>query len=222
VHNAFEQEKPKLSSLPDNPYPVDEREEIKSGKTPYLRFDLNDYSIPHTHVRRVLTVVATPKLVSILDGASTIAQHPRSYGKAEQIENEFHIKELAQTKKQARHHRGQDRLARSAPSSLILLNQAAEQGYHLRTITHSLIQLLDNYGAVELEIAINEALSRNAPHPNAVQITLEKRRESREQPPPISLSLHSDKRIRELVIQPHDIRNYDQLTTMQEKEDDDQ
>ena len=31
-----------------------------SGKTPYLRFDGNDYSIPHTLIRRPLTVVAPP------------------------------------------------------------------------------------------------------------------------------------------------------------------
>jgi hypothetical protein len=24
----------------------------KVGKTPYVRFDTNDYSVPHTHVRR--------------------------------------------------------------------------------------------------------------------------------------------------------------------------
>ena len=222
MHNAFEQEKKKLYSLPDNPYPVDEREEVKVGKTPYVRFDLNDYSIPYIHVRRVLTVVATPSVVSILDGASTIAQHPRCYGKTEQIENELHIKQLEQNKKQARHHRSQDRLAKSAPSSLILLNQAAEQGYHLRTITHCLVQLLDNYGSAALESAIVEALSKKVPHPNAVQIILEKKRENREQPPPISLPLHSDKRVQELVIRPHDIKKYDQLTTMQEKDDDDQ
>ncbi len=222
VRNVFEEEKSKLYQLSDNPYVTDEREEVKVGKTPYLRYDLNDYSIPYAHVRRLLTVIAAPTEISIMDGMTKIAQHPRCYDKGKQIEQESHIAELVQRKKQSRQHRGQDRLASSAPSSLILLNQAAEQGYHLRTITHSLLQLLDSYGATELEIAIVEALSKKVPHPNAVQITLEKRRESREKPPPISLSLHSDKRIRELVIRPHDIKNYDQLTTMQEKEDNDQ
>ena len=38
-------------ALPDNPYPLIERVAVKAGKTPYVRFDLNDYSIPHTKVR---------------------------------------------------------------------------------------------------------------------------------------------------------------------------
>jgi hypothetical protein len=28
-------------------------------KTPYVRFDANDYSVPHTRVQRMLTVVAS-------------------------------------------------------------------------------------------------------------------------------------------------------------------
>ena len=43
---------------------------VKAGKTPYVRFDLNDYSIPHTHVRRPLTVLADPHEVRIVDGAA--------------------------------------------------------------------------------------------------------------------------------------------------------
>lgn len=219
IRKVFDEEKQKLYPLPDNLYSVDEREEVSVGKTPYIRFDGNDYSIPHTHVRRVLTVIATPNEIAIHDGVIVIARHHRCYDKGQQIEDESHIKGLAETKKQSRQHRGQDRLAASVPSSLILLSQAAEQGYPLRTITHALLQLLENYGAAELEIAIIEALSKNIPHPNAVQITLEKRREEREQPPPISLSLHNDKRIRELIIRPHDIKNYDQLHTTQENDD---
>ena len=56
---AFEQERPTLLALPDNPFPTDEREEVSVGKSPYVRFDLNDYTVPHTHVRRTLTVVAS-------------------------------------------------------------------------------------------------------------------------------------------------------------------
>jgi transposase len=40
------------------PYPLIERVAVKAGKTPYVRFDLNDYSIPHTKVQRLLTVLA--------------------------------------------------------------------------------------------------------------------------------------------------------------------
>ena len=42
----------RLLKLPDNPYPVVEQVPVAVGKTPYVRFDKNDYSVPHSHVRR--------------------------------------------------------------------------------------------------------------------------------------------------------------------------
>ncbi|MGO9235788.1 MAG: Mu transposase domain-containing protein [Methylocella sp.] len=50
-----------------------------------VRFDLNDYSIPHTHVRRVLSVLADPHEVRIVDSAEVLAVHRRSYDKGAQI-----------------------------------------------------------------------------------------------------------------------------------------
>jgi transposase len=211
VREAFAQERPKLLPLPDNPYPTDERVEVKSGKTPYVRFDLNDYSVPPTHVRRVLTVVASPSEVRILDGATVIAQHQRSYDKGKQIEDPTHIEALTAVKQQARHHRGQDRLAQAAPSSRELLTQAAERGYPLGTLTAALLRLLERYGAGELEVAIQEALQRQVPHSNAVRLALERRREQRHQPPPLPVALPDDARVRNLVVRPHALEDYDQL-----------
>jgi hypothetical protein len=59
VREAFATESPRLLALPDNPYPLIERVAVKAGKTPYVRFDLNDYSIPHTKVQRLLTVLGS-------------------------------------------------------------------------------------------------------------------------------------------------------------------
>ena len=51
VRQSFEAEQPALMALPMDAYPVDLRLEVQADKTPYVRFDLNDYSIPYTHVR---------------------------------------------------------------------------------------------------------------------------------------------------------------------------
>lgn len=217
VHEVFNQERPKLLSLPENPYPDKEQEIVKVGKTPYVRFDLNDYSVPHTYVRRALTVIAKPDLVTIADGSNIIAEHKRSYDKGRQIESELHLKELGDYKKRARQARGQDRLVQAVPISNELLIKAAQRNYHLKSIISSLLLLLDSYGANELEIAINEALARDVPHPNAVRLCLEKRRESHNQLPPVALDLPDDKRVRDLVVRPHDLGSYDQLKSTEQK-----
>ena len=151
VREAFAQEQPRLLALPENPFASEERVEVKVGKTPYVRFDLNDYSLPFTHVQRQLSVVASPQEVRILDGAAVIARHPRSYDKGAQIEDEAHVAQLAARKRAARHHRGQDRLAQIAPNSRDLLMAAAERGENLGSLTAALLRLLDTYGASELQ-----------------------------------------------------------------------
>jgi hypothetical protein len=211
VREAFAQERPRLLALPDNPFDTDERVAASVGKTPYARFDLNDYSIPHTHVRRTLTVVADPRRVRILDGAQVLAEHPRSYGKGEQVETAAHVVALVGHKRQARQHRATDRLAQAAPSSRELLAQAASRGHHMGSITRELSHLLDRYGAEELEAAIREAIGHGVPHPNAVRLALERRREARQLPPPVVADLSPQARQMDVTVRHHRLDTYDQL-----------
>ena len=170
VREAFTEEAPRLLALPDNPYPLIERVAVKAGKTPYVRFDLNDYSIPHTKVQRLLTVLADPNEVRVVDGAQVLACHRRSYDKGAQIEDAGHVQALVQHKHAARRHRGTDHLAKAVPESQTLLLRAAERGANLGTITAALLRLLERYGAAELDAAIREAIERGVPDPNAVRL----------------------------------------------------
>jgi len=213
VSEAFAQERPQLLALPDNPFETDERVEVNIGKTPYARFDLNDYSVPHTQVRRSVTVMASLTRVRVLDGSEVIADHPRSYGKGEQIENPVHIEALLSAKRSARHHSGQDRLAHAAPSSCVLIKQAAQRGTPLSRVTAQLVQLLDDYGAGELEQAITEALNQGVPHPNSVRQVLERRREQRDLSPPLALTLPDNDKARNIVVRAPSLASYDQLNT---------
>lgn len=211
VREAFAEEQPRLLNLPDTVFPLIERVEVSVGKTPYVRFDLNDYSIPHTHVRRALTVLADLDHVRIVDGSHVLVCHRRSYDKGAQIEVSTHIEALTQHKRAARVHRATNHLALAAPASKILLLRAAERGDNLGTITVTLTKLLERYGAAELQAAIIEALERDVPHPNAVRLALERRRELRNQPPPVALNLPAHVLAKDVVVQPHNLDIYDQL-----------
>jgi len=211
VREAFEKERPKLLSLPDNHWPTDERVEVKIGKTPYARFDLNDYSLPHTHTRKTLTVTASLEQVRILDGQEELAVHPRSFDKGQQIENQAHINALIDRKRKARKYRGQDRLIKAVPPCRELLDGAALRGDNLGSITSTLLRLLDRYGVSELTIAVDEALKKEVPHPNAVRQTLQKRREERLKPPSVPVALPDDEKVRNIDVKPHALDDYDQL-----------
>ena len=43
VREAFADEQPRLLSLPERPFVTDDRVEVRVGKTPYVRYDRNDY-----------------------------------------------------------------------------------------------------------------------------------------------------------------------------------
>jgi len=211
VAEAFAEEASLLLKQPDNPYPVLERLEVKIDKTPYARFDLNDYTVPHTHVRRTLTVLADPHWVRIVDGQTLLATHPRCYDRGKQIEIPAHIEALVVSKRAARRHRATDRLAAAAPASQTLLIRAAERGANLGNITAALIQLRERYGANQLEAGIRDALARDMPHPNAVRLALERARDEQGQPPPVALNLPEHVRARDRAVQPHSLHTYDAL-----------
>lgn len=127
----------------------------------------------------MLTVLADPTSLRIVEGSHVLATHPRSYDKGAQIEIKQHIQDLVEHKRKGRRHRATDRLVQAAPSSRELLVCAAERGDNIGAITSALINLLDRFGASELEASILVALQRDVPHHNAVRQILACRRDQR-------------------------------------------
>lgn len=212
IREAFALEQAHLLALPDQDYPTDEQRAVNIGKTPYARFDLNDYSVPHDYVQRTLTVTASLEHVRILDGETVLATHPRSFDKGAQIEDAAHIQALVEQKHQAGTHRGMNRLIQAIPAARDLLAQAAERGQPLGRITTELTDLLERYGVTEMQAAIGEALQRGVPHPNAVRLALERRREQQQLPPPLAITLPAHLQTRDVPVKPHGLTDYDRLT----------
>ena len=213
VRQATLAERASLMGLPEHDYPVAERLEVHAGKTPYVRFDLNDYSIPHTHVRRTLTVLAEPERIRVLDGAVVLATHRRSWDRGAQIEQEAHVQALVAHKRGARAHRATDRLTQAVPAAAELLQRAAARGHNLGSVTAGLSKLLDRFGAQPMQAAVNEALARDVPHPNAVRLALERAREATQAPPPVDTTLSERARALDVTVQPHGLDAYDALYT---------
>ena len=73
------------------------------------------------------------------------------------------------------------------------------------------MRLLAQTSAAEMQDAILEALQRGVPHPNAVRLTLARRREQRGEPPPIGVALPAHLQARDTSVRPHALETYDQL-----------
>lgn len=212
VTQAFESEKESLIALPANPYPVHEMVVVSVGKTPYVRFDLNDYSIPHEYVRRQVTVFADSNWVTIVDGPKQLAKHRRCFEKLRQIEISEHIKSLEEQKKKAKKRSGMSRLMSAAPSVKELFEIAAEKGHAMGGMTAKLLELLDLYGAAATEAAIAEVVKSGGSHCSDVRQELERSRRRKGLLSPVVIQLPDDKRINELVVLPHSLASYDNLS----------
>ena len=211
VRQAFEAESPSLMALPMDAYPVDARVEVTVAKTPYVRFDLNDYSIPHTHVRRTVTVLANAQRVRVLDGATILAEHVRSYDKGEQVEMTAHVDDLIERKRGARQHRGTSQLTQAIPAMAEFLGRAAGKGHHLASMTRVLGDMLEHYGAQAMQEAVLEALRRDVPHHNAVRLALERARQERRDSPLVVPQLSERAQRMDVTVKPHQLDAYDDL-----------
>jgi transposase len=227
VRDVFEQdEKVRLIGLAGDDFACDERCEVPIGKTPYARFDGNDYSVPSGFARRTLTVVASLEVIRICDGAEVVAEHRRSFDRGAQVEDPAHIQALRDQKRRARKHRGVDRLAHAVPSSQRLIESVADRGDNVGSAVSWMLQLLDSFGPQAVERATREAIEHGTAHPQAVRHILDRQRRRSGRPPSIPVQLPDDPRIRDLAVRPHDLSGYDRLSgapeaTEQAEDDDD-
>jgi len=176
-----------------------------------VRFDRNQYSIPHDLVRRPLTLAAGEALVRILDGQREVARHARSWGVGDVVEAPSHIEELVRRKHAARELKGRDRLRVAVPETDRIMEVLALRGDNLGGNTSRLLSLLDDYGAEELRAAVAEALVREAFGAGSVAHILEQRRRARGLVPPLRVQLPDDPRVRDLRVTPHRLEAYDAL-----------
>lgn len=209
VEQAYDEEREHLLPLPGEPFPCEEIVAVHLRRTPYACFDANRYSVPHDRIDRTLTLRADREQVRLFDRHELVATHRRCWGKQQRIEDPRHLDALWQSKRQARVHRGQDRLLRAVPRAEIWLTALAQRQRHLKTAIDRLLSLLDEHGAQELDAALAEALDTGSLQTEALRLILDRRRHQRGQAPKVALALPDDPKVRDLCVTPHPLADYD-------------
>jgi transposase len=215
VAEVFAEERPRLLAAPLHPFLTDRIETVRSRKTIYVRFDLNDYSIPPEAVGRQLTLVASDTSVRILDGSAEIARHVRTYDRHRLVLDPAHQEAVLVRKRKAFHSTPGGRLEQLVPESKAFLDLAFSHGEQAGTQTAQLMKLLEQYGAAALRRAIIEALERQTPRASSVAFLL--RRQPRSTPLALDLSHHPE--AQSLDVRPHDLETYDELARNKQNDD---
>lgn len=212
VEEVLAEERPKLLPLPAHPFEADLVRPVRSGKTIFVRFDSNDYSIPPTAVRKPLSLVASDREVRLLDGSNEVARHRRSYDRRQTILDPTHQRALLEHKRRALGSSPNGRLLAAVPEADKLLEAAFRRGEPIAGQTVRLLHLLDDYGPHELRAAVREALERDTPRASSVAYLCGRRHRQRRLRPALPVNLSRRPDLENLHVQPHEPEVYDELT----------
>ncbi len=209
VVDVFAQEKPRLLPLPEGAFSTDVMRAVSTGKTPYVRFDGNDYSVPHSLVKKPLTLMASEDLVRVLDGLTEVARHPRSYDKGQRYESAEHLAGLAAQKRRAAHARGRDGLTAALQHAKAFLDAVCLREKSLSHEVARLTKLLEKYGAADVDAALAEALTRQAVSAASVAHLLDTQARKRGQLPVLDVVVPES--VRHLRVTSHPLSDYNNL-----------
>ena len=212
VFEKWQEEKPRLIPLPGHDFPTDGVHTLRSGKMPFLRFDLNDYSIPYQYVGKPLTALTTEREVRILDGDKELARHQRSYGRHQRITTDDHFAGLLDERRRAKRQSRQERLCAAIPEMAELFRKIAELGLPMGAYTKRLGALFDEFGKDHLREAVVEALAKDMPRVTVIAQILAERAQRCLEEDIIAPILPNRPHIRNLTVETPDLAGYDALT----------
>jgi len=210
VSDAFFRERERLLPLPPTPYPCVERTSAKVGKQPYVSFDGNEYSVPHTLVRQFVSICVTEERVIITgpDAAEPVAVHVRSWGRHVVVEDASHIADLRRTKAGAQRNEGLHRLVNAVPEAKSFIEELALRGENVGGAVGALLRELDIRGGEAVSAAVGHVLMSGSCTLRAVLFMLRKQ----EAGPPQAEPAEIPARFAHLSVTHHDPRTYDDVT----------
>lgn len=210
VFDKWQEEKPRLLSLPDHDFATDLVQAVRSGKLPYIRFDRNDYSIPYQFVGKSLTLVASEKTVRILDGKDELAHHGRSYKSRERIKDDEHFAGLLEERRRAKSRSRRQELIDAVPELAEFYRQLTGQGRE-GVFTRRLSTLLDEFGTEQMREAVSATLASGRVQVTVLARILAENAQKNLEAHQIDLVLSGRPHIRELSLKTPDLSTYDEL-----------
>ena len=220
VKDAFCKEKTLLPKIPDNRFPCLDIVEVSVGKTPYVRFDSNDYSVPSRHVGTVLELRASEKSVEIFESTNAfepVAKHSRTYGKSEVVEDSDHLAELHKRKKAANQHATMHRLTNEIKGVEEFLQRLAERGESLGGAVSSLNRMCDIHGSAIVSQALSEVILNGTCNLKSIHFILN-RLDSKSSEPRLSFAPLNNQSHSLLTVRHHELKSYDTITGVKTNE----
>ena len=211
VAEVFAEEQPRLLGLPASLPETDLVAPASVDTTAFVHFATNLYSVPPRYARGTVTLVASDHQVRLLDGATVIARHERSWGKHQCVEDPDHRHELLEQKRAGRIPKMRDRLLSQVAGIDALYTRWVDAGRNVGLMTARTGKLLELYGPELLAKAVADVLARGLHDPGALAFRCEQARRAAGAPMPVALEFGAH--VPDCDVTPHDLGQYDRPRT---------
>ena len=165
-----------LLPLPAKDFPACVSYPVKPNGYSQVELDTNRYSVPATHQTDQLVLEAYPFRVRILSDREVIAEHPRCFGREQDILNPLHYLSLLEQRPGAFEHaipirRWRKKWPKVYDQLLEQLRQKQPEGRGVREFI-AILKLHQEYPAGLVEQAVCQALELGAAHLDGVRLCL--------------------------------------------------
>ncbi len=143
-----------LPAIPYRPYRVIQ---AAIGKTAFVEFDTNRYSVPTEYAGMAATICAYPGHVEIMIDRRKIARHARSFGRYQKIEHPSHREKLLERTPHGKYERIYRLMANMDREIASFLSIAESEGEDRLRTAHGLFRLLQSSSKEMLLSAVREA-----------------------------------------------------------------
>jgi len=216
IGQAWEIEKPLLLSLPAKDFSCCVTRAVSLIPYSQVEFETNRYSVPSDEVYQRLVLKAYSFTVKVLHGNEVIAEHPRCYGRNQDIYDPLHYLPLLEQRPGAFEHAKPIRRWRTAwppiyEQLLAHLRAEEKEGSRTQSIREfvRILKLLRDYPAEPVERAMAQALEFGCAHADGVMLCLHQLLHP--DVPTLALNLSDRPQLANIGEQPVDLRLYEQL-----------
>ena len=213
VAALWQEEKPLFLPLPDRDFPACTSYPVKPNAYSQVELDTNRYSVPATYQNSQLVLQAFPFRIKVLSDQVVIAEHPRCFGREQDVIDPLHYLSLLEQRPGAFTHAKPIRQWRKHwPQDYDRLLEELQthwpEGRGVREFL-AILKLHQDYPAEQVEQAIHQALELGAAHLDGVKLCLRQLQDAAA--PPSGLDLSGHPQLAEFGNQPVNLQQYDRL-----------
>ncbi len=146
-----------LLALPALPYKPYRAVQASIGKTAFVEFETNRYSVPADYAGMTAMILAYPGYIEIAVGERKIARHIRSYGRYQKTEHPSHREALLERTPHGKYERIYHLMKRMGKEMDHFLVMAESEGEERTGCAYGLFRLLRSFSKEMLLSAVREA-----------------------------------------------------------------